>query len=129
MLSIGGDLDSGNGPTQALLSPQAKLDLGEECLSTALPCDVAGLVKQFFRELPEPVLPAELQESFLRAQQLSSAEDRVSATLLLSCVLPHRNLTLLQYFFSFLYDVSQRCILPFSSLLSNEIVAFRCSFS
>ncbi|XP_046906623.1 rho GTPase-activating protein 11A isoform X2 [Hypomesus transpacificus] len=97
-----------SGSIVRLKALRAKLDLGEECLSTALPCDVAGLVKQFFRELPEPVLPAELQESFLRAQQLSSAEDRVSATLLLSCVLPHRNLTLLQYFFSFLYDVSQR---------------------
>ncbi|XP_062325912.1 rho GTPase-activating protein 11A isoform X1 [Osmerus eperlanus] len=97
-----------SGSIVRLKALRAKLDLGEECLSTALPCDVAGLVKQFFRELPEPVLPAELQESFLRAQQLSSAEDRSSATLLLSCVLPHRNLSLLRYFFSFLYDVSQR---------------------
>ncbi|XP_028809235.1 rho GTPase-activating protein 11B-like isoform X2 [Denticeps clupeoides] len=36
---------------------QAKLDKGEDCLSSALPLDVAGLLKQFFRELPEPILP------------------------------------------------------------------------
>lgn len=88
---------------------QAKLDAGEECLSTALPCDVAGLVKQFFRELPEPVLPSELQEAFVKAQQLPSEEERTSATMLLSCVLPDRNLTTLRHFFDFLQNVSKRC--------------------
>lgn len=92
-----------------LLSFQAKLDVGEECLFTALPCDVAGLVKQFFRELPEPVLPTELQEAFLKAQQLPTMEDRTSATMLLSCVLPDRNQTVLRHFFDFLHNVSKRC--------------------
>lgn len=91
-----------------VLSAQAKLVAGEECLSTALPCDVAGLVKQFFRELPEPVLPSELQEAFLKAQQLPGEEDKTSATVLLSCVLPDRNLTTLRYFFDFLQNVSSR---------------------
>lgn len=104
------DLDPGKGLTQRglVLSAQAKLDAGEECLSTALPCDVAGLVKQFFRELPEPVLPTELQEAFLKAQQLPTDEDRTSATMLLSCVLPDRNLSILRHFFNFLHNVSQR---------------------
>lgn len=84
------------------------MDAGEECLSTALPCDVAGLVKQFFRELPEPVLSQELQEAFLKAQQLPSEEDRTAATMLLSCVLPERNLTTLRHFFDFLHAVSER---------------------
>ncbi|XP_019128720.2 rho GTPase-activating protein 11A isoform X2 [Larimichthys crocea] len=87
---------------------RAKLDAGEECLSTALPCDVAGLVKQFFRELPEPVLPAELQEAFLKAQQLPTEEERTTATMLLSCVIPDRNLTALRHFFDFLHTVSKR---------------------
>lgn len=91
-----------------VLSAQAKLDAGEECLSTALPCDVAGLVKQFFRELPDPVLPTELQEAFLKAQQLPGQEERTSATMLLSCVLPDRNLTTLRHFFDFLQNVSKR---------------------
>lgn len=87
---------------------QAKLDQGEECITTALPCDVAGLLKQFFRELPGPALPPELHEALLKAQQLPTAEERTSATLLLSCVLSDRNLHTLRYFFIFLNSVSQR---------------------
>ncbi|XP_077396013.1 rho GTPase-activating protein 11A [Festucalex cinctus] len=84
------------------------VDSGEECLSSALPCDVAGLVKQFFRELPEPVLPTELQEAFLKAQQLASEEERTAATILLSCVLPDGSLGVLRHFFDFLKNVSKR---------------------
>lgn len=97
-----------SGSVVRLKALRAKLVAGEECLSTALPCDVAGLVKQFFRELPEPVLPSELQEAFLKAQQLPGEEDKTSATVLLSCVLPDRNLTTLRYFFDFLQNVSSR---------------------
>lgn len=87
---------------------QAKLDQGEECLSSALPVDVAALLKQFFRELPEPVLSTELHAALLKAQELPTKEERTSATMLLSCVLPERNLNTLRYFFSFLQSVSQR---------------------
>ncbi|KAL7380048.1 hypothetical protein ABVT39_010489 [Epinephelus coioides] len=97
-----------SGSVVRLKALRAKLDAGEECLSTALPCDVAGLLKQFFRELPEPVLPTELQEAFLKAQQLPTEEDRTSATMLLSCVLPEKNLSVLRYFFDFLHNVSKR---------------------
>ncbi|XP_011614914.2 rho GTPase-activating protein 11A isoform X1 [Takifugu rubripes] len=97
-----------SGSVVRLKALKAKLDAGEECLSTALPCDIAGLVKQFFRELPEPVLPSELQEAFIKAQQLPSEEERTSATMLLSCVLPDRNLTTLRHFFNFLQNVSKR---------------------
>lgn len=96
---------------------QVKLDNGERCLSTALPCDVAGLVKQFFRELPDPVMPTELHNAFLKAQQLPTEEERTSATLLLSCVLPDRNMSILHYFFTFLHKVSQRY--NFTSLSRN----------
>ncbi|XP_035529238.1 rho GTPase-activating protein 11A [Morone saxatilis] len=98
-----------SGSVIRLKALRAKLDAGEECLSTALPCDVAGLVKQFFRELPEPVLSTELQEAFLKAQQLPTEEERTSATMLLSCVLPDKNLTVLRHFFDFLQNVSKRC--------------------
>ncbi|XP_029316994.1 rho GTPase-activating protein 11A [Cottoperca gobio] len=97
-----------SGSVIRLKALRAKLDAGEECLSTALPCDVAGLVKQFFRELPEPVLPTELQEAFLKAQQLPTEEDRTSATMLLSCVLPDKNLSILRHFLDFLHNVSMR---------------------
>ncbi|XP_076604034.1 rho GTPase-activating protein 11A isoform X2 [Chaetodon auriga] len=97
-----------SGSLVRLKALRAKLDAGEECLSTALPCDLAGLVKQFFRELPEPILPAELQEALLKAQQLHSEEERTSATILLSCVLPDKNLSTLRHFFDFLHNVSKR---------------------
>uniref|UniRef100_A0A671L4H6 Rho GTPase activating protein 11A n=1 Tax=Sinocyclocheilus anshuiensis TaxID=1608454 RepID=A0A671L4H6_9TELE len=98
-----------SGSVVRVKSLRAKLDQGEDCLPTALPLDVAGLLKQFFRELPEPVLTSDLHSAFLKAQELPTDEERTSATVLLSCVLPDRNLNTLRYFFSFLKSVSQRC--------------------
>ncbi|XP_054652187.1 rho GTPase-activating protein 11A [Dunckerocampus dactyliophorus] len=97
-----------SGSVVRLKALRAKVDLGDECLATALPCDVAGLVKQFFRELPEPVLPIELQEAFLKAQQLTTKEERTCATMLLSSLLPDRNQSVLRHFFDFLQNVSKR---------------------
>lgn len=97
-----------SGSVVRLKALRSKLDAGEDCLPTALPCDVAGLVKQFFRELPEPVFPTELQDVFLKAQQLNSVEERTAATILLSCVLPERNRNTLRHFFEFLHSVSLR---------------------
>ncbi|XP_030804752.1 rho GTPase-activating protein 11A-like isoform X4 [Camarhynchus parvulus] len=85
---------------------KSKLDQGENCLSAALPCDVAGLLKQFFRELPEPILPPHLQEGLFRAQQLGN--EKKTATVLLSCLMADRTIAALRYFFSFLRTVSLR---------------------
>ncbi|XP_048831175.1 rho GTPase-activating protein 11A isoform X2 [Brienomyrus brachyistius] len=97
-----------SGSVTRLKALRVKLDQGEACIPTALPCDVAGLLKQFFRELPESILPTDLQDALLKAQQLPTAEERTSALQLLSCVLPDRNAHTLRYFFTFLRDVSQR---------------------
>ncbi|KAF7251723.1 Rho GTPase-activating protein 11A [Varanus komodoensis] len=88
---------------------KSKLDQGEDCLSTAQPCDVAGLLKQFFRELPEPILPSDLQEALIKAQQLDS-EKKKSATLLLSCLVNDKTTDALRYFFKFLKKVSLRSV-------------------
>lgn len=82
---------------------------------------MAGLLKQFFRELPEPVLTADLHSAFLKAQELPTEEERTSATVLLSCVLPDSNLNALRYFFSFLKSVSQR----YDDKCSNASVCFK----
>lgn len=87
---------------------QMKLNNGEACLSTALPYDVATLVKQFCRELPEPLFPSELQTALLKSQALPKAKDKTSALQLLSCLLPARSSSCLHYLFSFLSRVSQR---------------------
>lgn len=98
-----------SGSVVRVKSLRAKLEQGEDGLPTALPLDIAGLLKQFFRDLPEPVLTVDLHSGFLKAQELPSEEERSSATVLLACVLPDRNLNTLRYFFSFLKTVSQRC--------------------
>uniref|UniRef100_A0A8C5TG66 Rho-GAP domain-containing protein n=1 Tax=Malurus cyaneus samueli TaxID=2593467 RepID=A0A8C5TG66_9PASS len=95
-----------SGSLVRLKSLKSKLDQGENCLSAALPCDVAGLLKQFFRELPEPILPPHLQEGFFKAQQLGN--EKKSATVLLSCLMSDRTIAALRYFLNFLRSVSLR---------------------
>ncbi|XP_074441098.1 rho GTPase-activating protein 11A isoform X1 [Larus michahellis] len=95
-----------SGSLVRLKALKSKLDQGENCLSTALPCDVAGLLKQFFRELPEPILPLHLQEGLLKAQQLGN--EKKTATVLLSCLMADRTIEALRYFFNFLRTVSLR---------------------
>nr|XP_020642743.1 rho GTPase-activating protein 11A-like [Pogona vitticeps] len=53
-----------------------RLEAGERCLEMALPCDVATLVKQFLRDLPEPLIPAPLQGPLCQTQ---SGEKRLEA--------------------------------------------------
>ncbi|NXL48010.1 RHGBA protein, partial [Podilymbus podiceps] len=95
-----------SGSLVRLKALKSKLDQGENCLSAALPCDVAGLLKQFFRELPEPILPPHLQEGFFKAQQLGN--EKKTATVLLSCLMADRTIEVLRYFFNFLRTVSLR---------------------
>ncbi|NXH74664.1 RHGBA protein, partial [Hydrobates tethys] len=95
-----------SGSLVRLKALKSKLDQGENCLSAALPCDVAGLLKQFFRELPEPILPPHLQEGLLKAQQLGN--EKKTATVLLSCLMANRTIEALRYFFNFLRTVSLR---------------------
>ncbi|KFV74206.1 Rho GTPase-activating protein 11A, partial [Dryobates pubescens] len=95
-----------SGSLLRLKALKSKLDQGENCLSAALPCDVAGLLKQFFRELPEPILPPHLQEGLFKAQQLGN--EKRAATVLLSCLMADRTIDALRYFFNFLRTVSLR---------------------
>uniref|UniRef100_A0A8C5KQ54 Rho-GAP domain-containing protein n=1 Tax=Jaculus jaculus TaxID=51337 RepID=A0A8C5KQ54_JACJA len=96
-----------SGSVTRLRALKNKLDCGEGCLSSELPCDVAGLLKQFFRELPEPALPADLHEALFKAQQLGT-EERNKATMLLSCLMADHTIDILRYFFNFLRNVSLR---------------------
>ncbi|XP_004380655.1 rho GTPase-activating protein 11A isoform X1 [Trichechus manatus latirostris] len=96
-----------SGSVIRLRALKSKLDHGESCLSSALPCDIAGLLKQFFRDLPEPILPADLQEALFKAQQLGT-EEKNEATLLLSCLMADHTIAVLRYFFNFLRNVSLR---------------------
>ncbi|XP_019740659.1 rho GTPase-activating protein 11B-like [Hippocampus comes] len=97
-----------SGSLARLKTLQKKLEYGEECLSACRPCDLASPVKKFFKELPEPVLSTKMQEAFLKVQHLPTKEDRTCATMLLSCVLPDANQSVMRHFAVFLLKVSKR---------------------
>ncbi|XP_054910140.1 neuroendocrine protein 7B2 [Poeciliopsis prolifica] len=86
-----------------------KLNRGDDALSTASPYDIATLVKQFCRELPELLFPSEVHAALLKAQAIPDLQAKMAALQLLSCLLPARNSSCLQYLFDFLHKVSQRC--------------------
>ena len=60
------------------------------------PHDVASLLKQFLRELPEPLLTYDLYSAFIQSQMLEADEDRLQALLLLTLCLPDINRHTLQ---------------------------------
>ncbi|XP_072286682.1 uncharacterized protein [Pyxicephalus adspersus] len=88
---------------------KAQLESGETSLSSAHPSDVAALLKQFFRELPLPLLTPELQDPLCQIQQTLCEEHRDSATTLVTCLLPPVHGETLRYFCTFLQTVASRC--------------------
>lgn len=66
--------------------------------------DVANVIKYFFRELPEPVIPTSIQETLLRS--LLVGENFVKAILLACLLLPPLTINTLSFFMQFLYTVS-----------------------
>ena len=71
-------------------------------LEDANPLDLASLVKQFFRELPDPLLTARHHDTFLLAYSLEDDGIRESAILLLCLLLPTHHLSTLRFFMQFL---------------------------
>ncbi|XP_029475028.1 rho GTPase-activating protein 11A-like [Rhinatrema bivittatum] len=88
---------------------KARLETGEKCLDSALPCDVAALLKQFFRDLPHPLIPVELQEPLYRIQELVPESERGSVTALVTCLLPRVSACTLRYLCTFLQRIATRC--------------------
>ncbi|XP_043939392.1 uncharacterized protein LOC122811525 [Protopterus annectens] len=88
---------------------KGRLEAGEKCLESSLPYDVAMVVKQFLRDLPEPLIPRELQDMLCQAQLIPSESERTLVTILTTCLLPKLNAATLKYFFKFLQSVASRC--------------------
>ncbi|XP_067875315.1 inactive Rho GTPase-activating protein 11B-like [Heterodontus francisci] len=88
---------------------KAKLQQGDCSLEFTSASDVAGLLKQFFRELPEPIIPAGFQGPLCQAQQLQAEGERGAATVLLTCLMPRINAATMNYFLSFLQTVAASC--------------------
>ncbi|MEE6490478.1 hypothetical protein FKM82_015888 [Ascaphus truei] len=98
-----------SGSVTRIKTLKAQLESGESCLNSALPCDVASLLKQFFRELPQPLILPELQDPLCQIQESVGEGDRGSAIILVTCLLPSINRGTLQYFCTFLQSVASRC--------------------
>uniref|UniRef100_UPI00358F08C1 rho GTPase-activating protein 11A-like isoform X2 n=1 Tax=Myxine glutinosa TaxID=7769 RepID=UPI00358F08C1 len=85
-----------------------RISRGEATVEGAVASDVACLLKRFFRDLPEPLLPQELHSALCQAQRLEILADRIYATLLLVRLLRPANLLLLRYLMVFLKAVAAR---------------------
>jgi len=88
---------------------QVKIDAGES-VSDAGVFDFAGLLKQFLRELPEPLLTGHLQDAFLNCYDIAPPPKRAAAVLLLCHLLPKHSLSTLRYICAFLRRVVSRSV-------------------
>lgn len=76
-------------------------------MNKANPLDVASLLKQFFRELPDPILTLSLRRSFVQCALRPDDPTRTRAVLLLCLLLPASNLATLRYVMCFLQRVAK----------------------
>lgn len=76
-------------------------------MNKANPLDVASLLKQFFRELPDPILTSSLRRSFVQCALRPDDPTRTRAVLLLCLLLPASNLATLRYVTCFLQRVAK----------------------
>eukprot|EP00029_Vermamoeba_vermiformis_P008412 TRINITY_DN3934_c0_g1_i1.p1 TRINITY_DN3934_c0_g1~~TRINITY_DN3934_c0_g1_i1.p1 ORF type:complete len:1080 (-),score=157.73 TRINITY_DN3934_c0_g1_i1:82-3132(-) len=83
-------------------------DQGEEVdLSSCRdPHTVASLLKQYLRELPEPILTFDMYDSYIAAVRDNPAEHRLPILLQLTSNLPEQYFTILKYLLSFLHRVN-----------------------
>uniref|UniRef100_A0A182FQB1 Uncharacterized protein n=1 Tax=Anopheles albimanus TaxID=7167 RepID=A0A182FQB1_ANOAL len=84
---------------------RASLEAGEPLGRSYDVFDVANLLKTFFRDLPEPLLPCgNIQEALLRCL---IGEQKVQKLLMTCLLLPSLTLNTLAFFMQFLHTVSQ----------------------
>lgn len=68
--------------------------------------DVADMLKQYFRDLPEPVMTSKLSETFLQIYQYVPKDQRLQAIKAAIMLLPDENRDVLQTILYFLSDVA-----------------------
>ncbi|CAF0896185.1 unnamed protein product [Adineta ricciae] len=68
--------------------------------------DIAGLIKEFLRELPEPLLTRDLCAPFLNIRTKLHPKDQLRALAYLICLLPSSNRDTLYTLLKFLYHIS-----------------------
>lgn len=89
--------------------------------------DWTGLVKTFFRDLPEPLLTYRFYNAFISAAKLPDHDDKVRAVMLLCLDLPTDNLHLLVYICSLLAavtanEVNRMSAHSLASIFANNIL-------
>ncbi|KAK3507372.1 hypothetical protein QTP70_014895, partial [Hemibagrus guttatus] len=68
--------------------------------------DVADMLKQYFRDLPEPLVTSKLSDTFLQIYQFIPVEQRLQAVRAAVCLLPDENREALHTLLCFLSDVA-----------------------
>ncbi|XP_062601374.1 rho GTPase-activating protein 11A-like isoform X2 [Saccostrea cucullata] len=68
--------------------------------------DVTGLIKQFFRKLPDPLLTSVYHDSFIKCYHIDPSDVSTQAVLSLCLLLPGEHLSTLRYFMLLLSDVA-----------------------
>ncbi|KAG8199537.1 hypothetical protein JTE90_009378 [Oedothorax gibbosus] len=86
---------------------RVKLEEGGN-LDGSEPNDVASLLKQWLRELPEPLIPNYMHDLYIRCYQLENKECRINANLLACLLLPPDHLRTLKYLLNFLSDLADQ---------------------
>ncbi|KAM4641639.1 rho GTPase-activating protein 11A-like [Discoglossus pictus] len=97
-----------SGSVTRIKTLKAQLESGVTSFSSAHPSDVAALLKQFFRDLPQPLVPLELQDALCQIQESVPERLRGSATTLVTSLLPPVQGATLRYFCTFLQEVASR---------------------
>ena len=85
---------------------QQRIEAGGDLIPTAHPFDVTSLVKQFFRELPDPLLTFRLHDTFLRCFSVESEQVRHMSLLLTCHLLPAAHMSTLRFTMHFLQCVA-----------------------
>jgi len=87
---------------EAYATPKTKVNLSGEDMH-----DVAGTLKAFFSELPDPIFPFNTYNDFVSIARKDTAEERNPLYIEALGKLPDLNGIVIRFFFEFLYQVAQ----------------------
>ena len=86
---------------------QQQVENGGSCdTEIAQPHDIASMIKQFLRELPDSVMMSSLHSTFIKCLQLNTPNEQITSILMTCLLLPDTNLRLLQYLCQFAAKVA-----------------------
>ncbi|XP_071832165.1 uncharacterized protein [Apostichopus japonicus] len=85
---------------------QNRLSKGESIATDCQVADVAGVLKRFFRDLPEPIIHPRYQAWILKCVSIDDEILQEWTTLILLCLLPTKSLQLLRFIMLFLSNVA-----------------------